>query len=213
MAIFDVSLTLRNGMLSFPGDPVFSIVPVFSRKDGDAFNLSLLSMTTHTGTHLDAPAHYLDGGGTVDTVPLDVLIGTGIILDMRGTKVIDRQALERSELIDEKRVFLKTDNSARLREPRFRSDYTYITESGSELLIERGVKLVGIDYLSVDRHDDEHAPAHKLLLSTGALIVEGLDLLDAPVGPCRIYCLPLKILEGDGAPARVFIETEIGPPE
>lgn len=208
MAIFDVSLTLRNGMLNFPGDPVFSIESVYSRIDGDAFNLSLLSMTTHTGTHLDSPAHYLDGGETVDAAQLDVLIGNGIILDMRGKNVIDRQALQGSGLTDEKRVFLKTDNSRKLREPRFNSDYAYISESGAELLIERGIRLVGIDYLSVDRHDDEHAPAHKLLLSNGALIVEGLDLIEAPAGPCRIYCLPLKILDGDGAPARVLIETD-----
>ncbi len=207
MAIFDVSLTLKKGMLTYPGDPYFSIEHGFSIKNGDGFNLSLLSLTTHTGTHIDAPAHYLDGGSTIELAPLDVLIGPGVVLDMRGVDIIDRGVLENSALTDEKRVFFKTDNSLKIKEPEIHHNYTYIEDSGAGLLIERGVKLAGIDYLSVDRIDDEDAPAHRILLSSGAFIVEGLDLLDAPVGACQIYCLPLKIEGGDGAPARVLIET------
>ena len=207
MAIFDVSLTLKKGMLSFPGDPAFSIERVFSREQGKEFNLSLLSLTTHTGTHVDAPAHYIDGGRTIDSMALNMLIGSGVVLDMRGIGAIDRRVLEESALTDETRVFFKTDNSLKLQERVFNDNYTYITDDGARLMIERGVKLVGVDYLSVDRNDDESAPVHKLLLSAGAFIVEGLDLFDAPVGPCRIYCLPLRIEGGDGAPARVLIET------
>ncbi|MHB8205297.1 MAG: cyclase family protein [Desulfomonilaceae bacterium] len=207
MAIFDVSLTLKKGMLSFPGDPAFSIERVFSREHGEEFNLSLLSLTTHTGTHVDAPAHYIDGGRTIDSMALNMMIGPGVVLDMRGISAIDRRVLKESALTDETRVFFKTDNSLKLRERAFNDNYTYITDDGADLLIERGVKLVGIDYLSVDRSDDECAPVHHLLLSSGAFILEGLDLFDAPVGPCRIYCLPLKIEGADGAPARVLIET------
>lgn len=207
MTIFDVSLALKRGMLTYPGDPAFSIEHRFSITSGDGFNLSLLSLTTHTGTHVDAPAHYIDGGATIDSTVLNIMIGPGVIIDMRGVSVIDRRALEESALTDETRVFFKTDNSLKIREPAFRDDYTYIADSGAELLIERNVKLVGIDYLSVDKIDDEDAPVHKLLLSSGVLIVEGLDLLNVPAGPCRIYCLPLRIEGGDGAPARVFIET------
>ncbi|MDA8406297.1 MAG: cyclase family protein [Deltaproteobacteria bacterium] len=207
MAIFDVSLTLKTGMLSFPGDPTVSIRPVFSRKQGDKFNLSLLSLTTHTGTHVDAPAHYVDSEATIESMALEIMIGPGVVLDMRGINAIDRRVLEESALTDETRVFFKTNNSLKLREQAFSNNYTYITYDGAELLIERGVKLVGIDYLSVDRSDDECAPVHHLLLSSGAFIVEGLNLFDAPVGPCRIYCLPLRIEGGDGAPARVLIQT------
>ena len=207
MAIFDVSLTLKTGMLTYPGDPSFSIEHGFSINNGDGFNLSLLSLTTHTGTHIDAPAHYLDGGRTIELAPLNILIGPGVVLDLRGVNIIDRRVLENSALADEKRVFLKTDNSLKIREPEVRSDYTYIEDTGAALLIERGVKLVGIDYLSVDRIDDEDAPAHRILLSSDVFIVEGLNLFDAPIGACQIYCLPLKIEGGDGAPARVLIET------
>ena len=207
MAIFDVSLTLKKGMLTYPGDPFFSIERRFAIENGDGFNLSLLSLTTHTGTHIDAPVHYLDGARTIEVAPLDILIGPGIVLDMRGVNIIDRGILENSALTDEKRVFFKTDNSLKIKEPEIHHNYTYIDDSGAGLLIERGVKLVGIDYLSVDRIDDEDAPAHRILLSSGTFIVEGLDLLDAPIGACQIYCLPLKIESGDGAPARVLIET------
>lgn len=207
MAIFDVSLTLKKGMLTYPGDPSFSIEHHCAIKNGDEFNLSLLSLTTHTGTHIDAPAHYLDGARTIELAPLDILIGPGIVLDMRGVNIIDRRILENSALTDEKRVFFKTDNSLKIKEPEVHHNYTYIEDSGAGLLIERGVTLVGIDYLSVDRIDDEDAAAHRILLSSGAFIVEGLDLLDAPIGACQIYCLPLKIEGGDGAPARVLIET------
>ncbi|MGC8605638.1 MAG: cyclase family protein [Desulfomonilaceae bacterium] len=207
MAIFDVSLTLKNGMLSFPGDPVFSIKHVFSREQDNEFNLSLLSLTTHTGTHVDAPAHYIYGGRTIDSMALNMMIGPGVVLDMRGIGAIDRLVLEESALTDETRVFFKTDNSLKLQERLFNDNYTYITDDGARLLIERGVELVGVDYLSVDRNDDEGAPVHKLLLSSNTFIVEGLDLFDAPVGPCIIYCLPLRIKGGDGAPARVLIET------
>jgi arylformamidase len=208
MAIFDVSLTLKRGMLTYPGDPVFSIEHEFSIKKGDGFNLSVLSLTSHTGTHIDAPAHFIDEGTTIDSMPLDVMIGPGVVLDMRGISAIDRRVLDQSALTDETRVLFKTDNSSKLQEQVFNDNYTYITDDGADLLIERGVKLVGIDYLSVDKVDDEDAPVHHLLLSSGAFIVEGLDLLDAPVGPCRIYCLPLKIEGGDGAPARVLIEID-----
>ncbi len=117
MAIFDVSLTLKKGMLTYPGDPSFSIEHHFAIKNGDGFNLSLLSLTTHTGTHIDAPAHYLDGARTIELAPLDILIGPGIVLDMRGVNIIDRGILENSALTDEKRVFFKTDNSLKIKEP------------------------------------------------------------------------------------------------
>ncbi len=116
MPIFDVSQVLQESTPVFPGDPPFSMSRLFSRENHDEFNLSLLSMTTHTGTHVDAPAHYLDGGGTVDTLPPEILVGPGIILNMTGAKVIDRAILENSAWSEETRLFFRTDCSAELRE-------------------------------------------------------------------------------------------------
>ena len=207
MPIFDVSQSLQKSTPVFPGDPSFSMVPFFSRENHDEFNLSILTMSTHLGTHVDAPLHYVDGGLKVDEISPDILVGHGIILDMRGVDVIDVAVLEKSSWTKEKRVFLKTDFSAELRQNNISKKQPYINDSGAHALMERGVKLVGIDSMSVDRINDQYAPVHKLLLSSGVIIVEGLDLSEVPCGTCRIYCLPLKISGGDGAPARVFIET------
>lgn len=205
MTLYDASLSLREGMLTFPGDPQFAIRPFFQQEKGDPFNLAVMTLATHLGTHVDPPAHYLEGGATVDRIPLDILVGPGVVLDMRGRQVIDRKALEPCNVAGRPRVLLKTDNGPRLLEKIFHTDYVHLTEDGAELLVERGVRLVGIDYLSIERYGNLGAPIHRALLTAGALIVECVNLVDVPSGPCEIFCLPLKIAEGDGAPARVLV--------
>jgi len=195
-------------MLTFPGDPPFSIETVFDRTKGDPFNLALMKIGTHLGTHVDPPAHYVAGGATVDEIPLDVMIGPGVILDMRGRPYVDRQALEDAWTEDYPRVLLKTDNSPKLLEPDFDTNYVALTEDGADFLVSKGVKLVGIDYLSIEKYMNPGAPVHHTLIGAGILIVEGVHLVEAPAGPCRIYCLPMKIKGGDGAPARVLIDTD-----
>lgn len=208
MTLHDATLPIREAMLIFPGDPPFRMEPVCSRKKGDPFDLALISMGTHLGTHVDPPAHYLDGGATVDQLPPEAMIGPGIVLDMRGRARIDREALERSDLKHHIRVLFKTDNSPRLLMREFLEDYVHITEDAAQLLVERRVKLVGIDYLSIERYQNPGAPVHRTLLKAGILIVEGANLNEIPAGPCEIYCLPLKIVGADGAPARVIIRRD-----
>ncbi len=207
MPLYDATLVIHEGMLTFPGDPPFSIETVFDCRKGDPFNLALMKVGTHLGTHVDPPAHYVEGGATVDEIPLEVMVGPGVILDMQGRQSVDRQALEESWIGDYPRILLKTDNSPKLLESGFRTDYVSLTEDGARFLVTKGVKLVGIDYLSIEKYMHPGAPVHHILISAGILIVEGLSLSDAPPGPCRIYCLPMKIKGGDGAPARVLIET------
>ena len=205
MPLYDATLPIREGMLIFPGDPPFQMTPFFSRGDGDPINLALVSMGTHLGTHVDAPAHYLDGGATVDEVPLEVLVGPGLILDMTGRPFVDRGALEDSDLNNHVRVLLKTDNGPKLSSAEFHTDYVYLTEDAADFLVERKALLVGIDYLSIEAYDNPDAPVHRTLLSAGVLLVEGLNMVEIPAGPCEIYCLPLRIAGADGAPARVLI--------
>lgn len=205
MTLYDASLSIREDMLTFPGDPQFIMRPFFQQEEGDPFNLAVMTMGTHLGTHVDPPAHYLDGGATVDRIPLDILVGPGVVLDMRGKRVIDRKALEPCNVAGRPRVLLKTDNSPRLLEKIFHTDYVYLNEDGAQFLVEQGVRLVGIDYLSIERYGNLEAPVHRALLTAGVLIVECVNLVDVPSGPCEIYCLPLKIAEGDGAPARVLV--------
>jgi arylformamidase len=207
MPLYDATLTIHEGMLLFPGDPQFFLETVFDRQKGDPFNLSLMKVSTHLGTHVDPPAHYVAGGATVDELPLEVMVGPGAVLDMRGRQRVDRAALEAAWIGDYPRVLLKTDNSPRLLEREFQSDYVALTEDGALFLVDKGVKLVGIDYLSIEQCVEPGAAVHHVLLAAGVLIVEGLFLADVPAGPCRVYCLPMKIKGGDGAPARVLIET------
>ncbi|MBI4965899.1 MAG: cyclase family protein [Desulfomonile tiedjei] len=209
MPLYDATVSIHEGMLLYPGDPPFKLRSLYRVEKGDPFNLCEMSMGTHIGTHVDPPAHYLENAAGVDQIPIEVLIGPGIILDMRGRPCVDRPALEKSALAGHSRVLLKTDNGPRLLQSEFVTDYVYLTEDAAEFLVERGVQLIGTDYLSIERFQTPGAPVHHRLLNAGVLIVEGVNLLEIPPGPCKIYCLPLKIKDADGAPARVLIETAL----
>ncbi len=205
---YDASLPLEEGMLCFPGDPTFECRQIFHTEAGDAFNLSQLRMGTHTGTHIDPPAHYLQGGQTIDQIPPHVLIGPAIILDLRTERYIDRRVLETADLKGHKRILFKTNNGSKLLQKQFTQDYVHLTEDGADFLVEREVVLVGIDYLSIEQYGNKGAPVHRKLLGAGIVVVEAVNLIDIPQGPCELFCLPLNIRHGDGAPARVVIRVE-----
>lgn len=205
MQLYDATLPIREGMVTFPGDPPFKIEPFFQKSKGDPFNLARMSLATHVGTHVDPPAHYLDGGRPVDEIPLTTLVGPAVVLDMRGRAQIDRAALQAVPLGDHKRVLFKTDNGPRLLEPGFHENFVHLTEDGARYLVERSVRLVGNDYLSIERFKNPGAPVHHILLEAGVLVVEGVHLLDVPPGAYEIFCLPLKIEGADGAPARILL--------
>jgi arylformamidase len=203
--LYDATLPIEEGMVTFPGDPPFQIKPFFQRHKGDPFDLALMSLGTHLGTHVDPPAHYIDGGSTVDEIPLEYLVGPGVVLDMRGRAQIDRQALEQAPLDDHVRVLFKTDNGPRLFEPSFHPDFVHLTEDGARYLVKKNVRLVGNDYLSIERYQNPGAPVHHILLKAGALVVEGVNLIEVPPGSYEIFCLPIKIKGADGAPARIIL--------
>jgi arylformamidase len=205
MPLYDATLPIRMGMVTFPGDPRFEMQAICRQSKGDPFNLALLSMGTHLGTHVDPPAHYIEDGATVDQIPLQNLVGPGVVLDMTGRDRVDRKALENSALDHHVRVLLKTDNFCRLLDDTFHEDYVHLTEDGAAYLVEREVLMVGIDYLSIEQYDHVGAPVHMTLLKAGVVILEGANLSEVPAGPCEIYCLPLKIVGADGAPARLLV--------
>lgn len=208
MVFYDATLPMRNGMVTFPGDPPFQITPVHQRSKGDAFELSLLSMGTHAGTHIDSPKHFLEHGIAVDQVSLKSLIGPGIVLDLRGRARIDRDALEGSPIGDHRRVLFRTDSGRFLAEGVFREDHVYLDESGARFLIEKGILLVGIDFLSIEAHAAQDGPVHRMLLGAGIVILEGACLHEVPPGPYEILCLPLRIENADGGPARVVLRKD-----
>ncbi|MDX2501324.1 MAG: cyclase family protein [Deltaproteobacteria bacterium] len=205
MKLYDATLSIHEKMMVFPGDPPFEHEAVSRISSGDDFNLTRLHMATHLGTHVDPPAHYIKNGVTVDRIPLETLVGPGVVADLRSCAQIDAPALEKAGIKDEKRILLKTDNGPRLSASSFHAQYVDLSEDGAQFLIERGVCLVGIDSLSIEHHENPGAPVHHMLLEAGILVVEGVHLLDIPPGKYEIFCLPLKIKDGDGAPARVIL--------
>jgi arylformamidase len=202
----DVSVPLKAGMPAFPGNPEFELHAVKRIADGGSSNVSRLVLGTHTGTHVDAPRHFFDNGATIDALALELLIGRARVVEIPKRGGITRADLAAAGLREDLRVLLKTPNSAFWNGEGFRQDFTYLDESAASYLVEQGVKVIGIDYLSVEQFKKPGAPAHRALLSKNAIIIEGLNLSDAPPGMYEMYCLPLPVTGGDGAPARVVLK-------
>jgi arylformamidase len=204
--LVDVSVPLRRGLPAYPGNPDFSADPVTRIADGDPANVTRLTLGTHTGTHVDAPRHFFDDGAGVDGLSLDLLIGRARVVELGRRGGIQPEDLAAAGLREDLRVLLKTPNSAMWNEGVFREDYTYLTEAAARYLVDQGVKVIGTDYLSIEEFNKPGAPAHKALLSSGAVVIEGLNLSDADAGMYEMYCLPLLLAGGDGAPARVVLK-------
>jgi arylformamidase len=204
--LLDVSVPLVAGMPAYPGNPEFELQPVKRIAEGDSSNVSRLVMGTHTGTHVDAPKHFFDDGGGVDSLPLDLLLGRARVVEIPKRGGIGSEELAAAGLREDLRVLLKTPNSALWNDPGFHPEYTHLTEEGAQYLVGQGVKVIGVDYLSVEQFKKAGAPAHRALLSNGVLIIEGLNLSEAEPGMYEMYCLPLRVGGGDGAPARVILK-------
>jgi arylformamidase len=203
----DVSVLLARGMPAYPGNPEFDMTPVKRVANGDSSNTSRLAMGTHTGTHVDAPRHFFDDKPGAEALPLELLIGRARVIDLPHRGGITDAHLRAAGLREDLRVLLKTPNSALWNSSEgFHTDYTYLSEGGAKFLVDQGVKVVGVDYLSVEQFKKPGAPAHRALLGNGLIIIEGLNLSDADAGQYEMYCLPLRIAGGDGAPARVVLK-------
>ena len=204
--IYDVSLAIASGGLTYPGNPPIEITPQQAIAQGGSSNVSLLSFGSHTGTHVDAPKHFFDDGTTVDALPLDVLMGPAVLISFPDDVMsVGERELRLHELKDHTRVLLATRNSKLIRTGEFVHDYTYLAPDGAAYLASLGVKLVGIDYLSIEQFHSGHHRTHRTLLERGIVIVEGLDLSAPPPGPYELRVLPLRLAGLDGAPARAVL--------
>jgi arylformamidase len=204
--IHDITVPLTPGLPAYPGDPPVGIEVV--QRAGEApYGLARLDLTTHSGTHVDAPAHFVSGGATVDTLALEILIGKARVVELPGRERVDRPDLEALDLRDDLRVLLKTRMSGQLLKPGYQQDHVYLTGDAALYLAQAGLKLVGFDYLSIDRFGDTSYPAHRALLGAGVVVVEGLDLSEVAPGEYDMTCLPLRVGGGDGAPARVVLRS------
>lgn len=212
MPIYDITVPLTEGMPIYPGDPDIQIQDWKALSKGDAANVSLLHFGAHTGTHVDAPAHFIEGARQVESLPLDVLIGKAEVVEVPDdAESIDEVFVNQRSAPGISRVLFKTRNSGFWRTGRseFRRDYCYLELAAAEQLVRNGVRLVGIDYLSIESFKHEGHPTHLALLSDGVVIVEGLNLSDVSAGIYELICLPLRIRggNGDGAPARAVLRT------
>jgi arylformamidase len=191
----------------YEGDPAVEIAAWSALAKGDSANVSFLHFGAHTGTHVDAPAHFIEGARKIDGLPLDVLIGPARVVRVADDVTeIDANFISAAGLGGVERVLFHTRNS-NLWSEGFRKDFTHLLPEAAETLVEMGIKLVGTDYLSIEKFHSVHHRTHLALLSHNVVIVEGLNLSDVPAGDYELICLPLKIAAGagDGAPARVVL--------
>ena len=208
MKIHDITVPTHDRMLVWPGDPGPTIEFTRTTAEGQLFNLTRLAMTAHTGTHVDAPFHMITDGVRLDGVPLDTWVGVADVIDLSGVDRIDAGDLAAAGVPeDSARLLLKTRNSDLWKrgDLQFHRDFVALTEDAARWLVERGIRLVGVDYLSIDAFDTEAFPVHRILLSAGVVAVENLDLSAVVAGRYMMYCLPLRLVGRDGAPARVIL--------
>ena len=201
---YDLTAKISDKTVVYPGDPTFKSEDVCSLEKGSQFHLCQMHLGNHTGTHIDFPAHVIKGGKTSSHFAIENLIGSGLIIEVPDTaKSITKSFITDQPIMSNDFVFFKTSNSKLSKQSQFSDKYVYIEPEAAEELLKKGVKIVGIDYISVDQYDAEDLPVHKSLLSKDVLIVEGLELNNAPVGRCKIYIMPMNVHDMDGLPARV----------
>jgi arylformamidase len=205
--VIDISVRLEDGMPTWPGSVGFHRHDAMRIADGDPANVSRVDLDVHSGTHVEAPLHFLEDGLALDDIPLDTFVGPAIVADLRGVRAIGAAQLESAGLPPgTERVLIRTDNSPLWAHPdrRFRTDYVGLTADGARWVADRGIRLVGIDYLSIQRYEDDFE-THRILLRAGTVILEGLDLGSVDAGPYELSCLPVRIADAEAAPVRAVL--------
>ena len=204
----DISVPVQPGMPQWPGDPVYEIRRVSDMAAGAVANGSAVSMGVHTGTHIDAPLHFVRDGLTIDVMPTDAMIGSIRVIAIEDPDSIKAAELQRHNLHPGQRILFKTRNSPHSwQQPRFAERFVHISADAARHIVERGIKTVGIDYLSVGGYQRDGIETHQILLGAGLWLIEGLNLTNVEPGEYEMVCLPLKLIAAEAAPARAFIRT------
>ena len=205
MKLIDVTVPLDSALPTYPNNTPFTVEAIARIARGDSSNVSTLHMSAHCGTHVDAPRHFFDAGAGTEALPLEMLIGRTRVIEVSSRTGIAAEDLNGLDLSEDVRLLIKTHNSRLWGSPDFHTDYIGVTESGAKHLVGKGIKVLGVDYLSVEQFRKPGAPAHHVLLGAGMIVIEGLNLADVDPGVYEMYCLPLRIVGADGAPARVVL--------
>ena len=207
MTFYDVTLPISNAMITWPSDPAVSITGTSLISQGGFCNLSELKIGSHCGTHIDAPSHFLENGRTIDQLALENLIGETTVFEFKNKENIDVCDIKQLRFDNVKRVLFKTVNSSYWKLSAFKKDFVYLTKDAAQYLVDKGIRLVGVDYLSVEKFESQLAETHNILLRNDVIILEGLDLSTVEPGRYELIALPLKIKDGDGSPARVILKS------
>ena len=202
----DISVTLRDAMVHWPGDPPARIRLIHDLDRGDSHNLSEISMGSHAGTHIDAPLHFIRKGIGIDKMPLDATVGRARVIEIYDTESIKPEELFDHRIHHGERILFKTRNSSRVwQTDTFVEDFVFVSNEAAHFLVKHGVRAIGVDYLSVGGFKRGGSDVHRTLLQGGVWIIEGLDLSTVSPGRYELICLPLKLEQGDGAPARAIL--------
>jgi arylformamidase len=205
-AWLDISVPIRPGMVHWPGDPPYCVERVSDMRRGDVANVSLLKLGAHTGTHIDAPLHFVRDGLAIDAAPFDALIGRATVIHIEDRESIKPGELQRHKLERGQRVLLKTRNSPGSWEKgRFVEDFVHIRADAAQYLVDRGVRTIGVDYLSVGGYERDGVQTHQVLLGAGLWLIEGLNLSAVEPGEYEMVCLPLKLEGVEASPARAVL--------
>jgi len=205
MKLVDITVPLDPNLPSYPGNLPYTLEPVKRLAKGDSSNVSSLHLSAHAGTHVDAPRHFFDEAPGIEGLPLEMLFGRTRVVDITTRRGIAAEDLANLDFSEDIRVLFKTANSRLWGSAEFHSDYVGVTEPAARYLVDHGVKLVGVDYLSVEVFKTPRAPAHRVLLGNGVVVIEGLNLRDVEPGIYEMFCLPLLAVGADAAPARVVL--------
>lgn len=204
----DISIPIRKDMVRWPGDPAVNISAAKSIRKGNSCNLSRISLGSHTGTHIDSPAHVFKKGKTISQLPLEAVIGPARVIAINDRTYIKPTELRTKKIRRGERILFKTYNSQRCwKLKRFIKDFVFLSQEAAEYLVQKGVRTVGVDYLSVGSYYYGGSEVHRLLLGAGIWVVEGLNLSAVRAGTYDLICLPLRILNSDGAPARAILKS------
>ena len=202
----DISVPVRNGMVHWPGDPPFHIERAEDQEKGDTATVSKMTLGVHTGTHMDAPLHFIRNARTIDQMPLDATVGRARVIQIDDPKSIKREELIAHGISAGERILFKTSNSDQAwTSDQFDENFVFIAQDGARYLAECGVLCVGVDYLSVGGFREDGPETHHALLEAGIWIIEGLNLKDVEPGEYELTCLPLKLIGAEGAPARAIL--------
>ena len=200
----DISLSLSGDTVRWVAAPPMELVERRRMSRGDAINASAVTMSVHSGTHVDAPFHFIPDGATIDGLPLEAFIGPARVCAVDAGRHITAEHVNALRLDGETRVLFKTRNSALLARPDYDPDFTAFSVDAAHALVQRGVTLVGLDYLSV-AHADEQVPVHRAFLDHGVILLEGIDLSQIAPGRYELICFPLRLRGADGAPCRAVL--------